>query len=75
MYLVQEAFNGIEACIILGKDLPDLLILDVMMPGINGAEVCRTIKRKPSLSGPPGYCDHRIHGITDCEGDRRYGIP
>lgn len=50
-YLVTEASNGTEACIILGKDRPDLLLLDLLMPDMDGAEVCRTIKREPFLSG------------------------
>jgi PAS domain S-box-containing protein len=49
-YLVTEASNGTEACIVLGKDPPDLLILDAVMPGMNGVEVCQTIRREPSLS-------------------------
>jgi signal transduction histidine kinase/DNA-binding NarL/FixJ family response regulator len=49
-YVVTEASNGVEACISLGKDLPDLLILDLLMPDMNGKEVCRIIKRDPFLS-------------------------
>ena len=44
-YLMDEAINGIEACIKLGTYKPDLLILDIMMPEMDGAEVCRTITR------------------------------
>jgi excisionase family DNA binding protein len=36
--------NGYEACIKVGNFKPDLVILDVMMPGINGLEVARVIK-------------------------------
>ena len=44
-YLMDEALNGIEACIKLGTYKPDLLILDIMMPEMDGVEVCRTITR------------------------------
>lgn len=36
--------NGYEACIKVGNFKPDLVILDVMMPGIDGFEVARVIK-------------------------------
>jgi len=50
-YLLEEASNGIEASIRLGTYRPDLLILDVFMPEMDGLEVCRTIKTEPALAG------------------------
>ncbi len=49
--LVEEAFNGVEACIKLGTYRLDLLILDIMMPDMDGVEVCRMIKAEPELTG------------------------
>ena len=49
-YFVEEAANGIEACIKLGTYKPDLLILDMFMPEMDGLEVCRNIKTNPDLS-------------------------
>ena len=43
-YEVISAFNGISAMIEVGRVKPDLLILDVMIPGVDGIEVCRRIK-------------------------------
>jgi signal transduction histidine kinase/ActR/RegA family two-component response regulator len=62
-YVVEEASNGIEASIKLGTFRPDLLILDIFMPEMDGLEVCRIIKREPELSGmkviiSTGYPDH-----------------
>lgn len=45
----EEAANGTEALIKLGTLLPDLLILDVLMPEMDGLEVCRAIKKEPEL--------------------------
>lgn len=50
-YLVQVASNGTEACIKLGSNRPDILVLDIMMPDMDGVEICRLIKEKPELVG------------------------
>ena len=62
-YLVEEASNGIEASIKLGTYRPDLLILDIFMPEMDGLEVCRSICSEPELSNlkviiTTGYPDH-----------------
>jgi len=49
-YLVEETTNGREASIKIATHRPDLLILDILMPEMDGLEVCRTIKAEPSLS-------------------------
>jgi signal transduction histidine kinase len=49
-YLVEEASNGIEASIKLGTYRPDLLILDIFMPEMDGLEVCRIISSEPELA-------------------------
>jgi len=43
-YEVLAAMDGAEALRTMEAELPDLLILDIMMPGINGIEVCRRIR-------------------------------
>ena len=43
-YKVLEASSAIEASFILSQEMPDLIILDIMMPHINGVEVCRLLK-------------------------------
>ena len=49
-YLIEEATNGIEASIKLGTYRPDLLILDLFMPEMDGLEVCRIIRNEAELS-------------------------
>ena len=43
-YEVSAASDGISALIEVGRLKPDLLILDIMIPGVDGIEVCRRIK-------------------------------
>jgi CheY-like chemotaxis protein len=50
-YAIREAVNGAEACLMLGNDPPELLILDIHMPDMDGLEVCRQIRKTPSLFG------------------------
>jgi signal transduction histidine kinase len=50
-YLLEEATNGVEASIRLGTYRPDVLILDLFMPEMDGLEVCRNIHTEPALSG------------------------
>jgi DNA-binding response OmpR family regulator len=49
-YEVRVARDGAEAVRMTESFLPDLLLLDVMMPVKNGFEVCRTIRQNPALS-------------------------
>ncbi len=44
---VQCARGGVEALLMIGERKPDLLVLDIMMPGMNGFEVCRKLKASP----------------------------
>ena len=44
-YLTLEALSGEQALEIVSVVNPDLILLDVMMPGINGFDVCRKLKR------------------------------
>jgi len=44
-YNLLKAYNGNEALKIVGTTLPDLIILDLMMPDINGLEVYKRIKK------------------------------
>jgi two-component system alkaline phosphatase synthesis response regulator PhoP len=43
-YRVLTANNGIDALQMAREDHPDLIVLDIMMPGMNGLEVCRTLR-------------------------------
>lgn len=46
-YEIVEASDGTEALNLAREQLPDVILLDVMMPGLTGYEVCRAIKEDP----------------------------
>jgi CheY-like chemotaxis protein len=52
-YTVASAAGGEEALALLQERAYDLVLLDVMMPGINGLEVLRRIKSEPGLRATP----------------------
>ena len=47
-YEVTTAASGPEALAKIAADVPDLVLLDIMMPGMNGYEVCRKIRENPA---------------------------
>jgi two-component system cell cycle response regulator len=50
---VVNAFNGLECLAKMDESLPDIVLLDVMMPGMDGFEVCRRIKSNPKTAHVP----------------------
>lgn len=52
-YRVVDVANGQEALAYLKREYPDIILSDVMMPGIQGDELCRQIKENPDTSGIP----------------------
>ncbi|MBT6911634.1 MAG: PleD family two-component system response regulator, partial [Rhodospirillaceae bacterium] len=52
-YDVLTAMNGQDALEIVEREVPDIVLLDVMMPGMDGFEVCERIKANPNLMHIP----------------------
>jgi len=52
-YTVRAAINGRIALKIAEKQLPDLILLDIMMPEMDGYEVCQKLKSDPRTAGIP----------------------
>ena len=48
-YTVETAANGLEAIQKVKDDQPDLILLDIMLPGMDGFEVCRVIRRDMNI--------------------------
>lgn len=76
-YRVKEAATGIDGLLRIGTTTPDLLILDLEMPGMKGLDVCRAVQQNEQLAdmkvlittGHPNHPDLeeiRAMGYTDC---------
>src|SRR5437870_5669621 len=52
-YDVVEAIDGPSAISAVGEHQPDLVCLDVLMPGLDGIEVCQQLRRLPEHAGLP----------------------
>lgn len=52
-FAVRTAENGDEAMRRLAEDKPDLILMDVVMPGQNGFQLTRAITRDPRFAGVP----------------------
>ena len=54
--------NGFDAGMMVKDDRPDLIVLDVMLPDINGKEVCQRVRSDPSLDSVRIIC---ISGMVE----------
>ena len=62
---VTTAFNGHEALDFVAEDEPDLVLLDVMMPGMNGFEVCEQLKAGDTTRFIPIVLITALDGMED----------
>jgi len=73
-FLVETASDGYEALIKVGEFKPELLVLDIRMPRIDGFEVCRRIKgnggtREIKILAVTAYGRDDIKKILECGAD------
>lgn len=52
-FKVKEFHNGRDFLSYISSVVPDLAVLDIMLPGIDGLEICRILKNKSSTSSVP----------------------
>ncbi|WP_299145407.1 phosphate regulon transcriptional regulator PhoB [uncultured Tateyamaria sp.] len=52
-FAVSRAQNGEEALLLVDEDMPDIIVLDWMMPNLSGIEVCRRLKIRPETRAIP----------------------
>jgi CheY-like chemotaxis protein len=64
-YRVRPVPNGSMALLVAEKEKPDLILLDIMMPEMDGFEVCRRLKENPSLSDVPVIFISALNDTSD----------
>lgn len=69
-YQVVTATSGAEALKIIRQSPPDIVLLDVMMPGMSGYEVCQEIRRDEKHAGLPVV----LVTALDKDSDRQTGL-
>ena len=69
-FTVDTAMNGEEALAKVAAERPNLVLLDVMMPGMDGYEVCRRLRANPATAGLPVI----MVTALDKESDREAGM-
>jgi two-component system phosphate regulon response regulator PhoB len=52
-FAVSSAADGEDAVAAIPRKLPDLILLDLMLPGLDGLGVCRALKKNPKTAGIP----------------------
>ncbi len=52
-FIVRVVGNGVEALAAIREQPPDVVLLDWMMPELDGPETCRQIKSDPAIAGIP----------------------
>jgi two-component system alkaline phosphatase synthesis response regulator PhoP len=52
-YIVVTASNGLTGLRMVTEEKPDLLILDVMLPGLDGFEICSRLRQEPGNASLP----------------------
>ena len=75
-YRVITAENGVEALLKAERETPDLVLLDVVLPGISGVEVCRILKSQAKTRSIPLVMftvlgrdvDQRLAEESGCDG-------
>jgi two-component system cell cycle response regulator len=64
-YVVSTATDGFEALAKIEAEKPDIVLLDVMMPELDGFEVCRRIKADPTMADIPVIMVTALSDVDD----------
>ncbi len=68
---ILEAGNGVEGLAVAAKETPDLILLDVTMPVMDGVEMLTKLKADPALKGIPVMMLTAEGAVITCSRSRR----
>ena len=69
-FIIEEAADGVQALDRIARRTPDLIVLDLMLPGMSGLEVCRKLRAAPQTANLPIL----VATAKDTEVDRVLGL-
>jgi len=52
-FVISTAANGVDALVKTRSVLPDLIVLDLMLPELNGFDICKTLRKDPVTASIP----------------------
>jgi len=61
-FAIGTAANGIDALVKTRSVAPDLIVLDLMLPGLNGFDICESLKQDPATASVPIIMLTGMHG-------------
>jgi DNA-binding response OmpR family regulator len=61
-FAIGTAANGIDALLKTRSVAPDLIVLDLMLPGLNGLDICESLRQDPSTASVPIIMLTGLHG-------------
>ncbi len=73
-YDVLEACDGEEALRVMTSEPPGMILLDIMMPGMSGWEVCQRVRNDDELKEIPIIMITAKHSAEDVENAKKYKV-
>jgi len=73
-FIVLQAFDGEEGLAMVKKEMPDLVMLDLIMPKMSGFELLEKVSMDPQLSGIPVVVASNLGQESDIQKAKNLGV-